>query len=678
MADPRDVARRLMPNASPEVIDSWVSQNASPAAPPPSFAIPPNTLPSFARPITIPGVNAPQAPPPPPPDAMSAAITAANGRPHGAPPPAAPPPSLFDQRFTPRSEGPPMDLGLGPPTAFLGGVAGGLDALAGNNARGVAKSGPGQVTDTPPDWAKRAADARQPRGGDWKGHNEYLDRKDAKERLDNLNGATFMDPPASLGGAPGGAAALGTLISKGGRTPASWTEQTQQGVRFSEDTEKAADKADESQRDAARWGMLAGTAEAEREMAYLDRHSQLQEDHALRMRRRADAQQSQYRDELGKLQAMNEAAQADKIPTDAWFVKRDGDGSVNQAASWTSAIGYVLGGISQGLLHLPENPINSHIRDQIETSKYNAQLKRQKLEDQRSLLGQMMRTFGDERQAEEGAWLAYLEKAKTDMGRIVAESKHDGVQANYRNALAAIDKEWAVHKQRWDELTQDKVMRTQHDVNAAPVYAGGGVALGKHDREEIGKVSEALEKAGIPQAYAQLQDVDHLINSFEKGDLPGISATADSVMGITGKDIQDHLLTATAGLGPAAKLLPKEAPFGAVAGRAIYGDRAVATRQAVASIKNGIRKSIAGASLTEGEKKELDKQLEGSHDSESLRRTVQAFRRSLSYRSRNIMSGASDVARAEFARRYGSVPTEDGPFNVPLDRGAAPYVREAK
>ncbi len=425
MAGPNDRAAALLPNLPPEVRDSWLKQYGPPGAAPsvPGPVRVPG-VPAFAQPIsiptTVPPATAPSPPPTSAPDPMAATLAAANARPGGAP--AAPSsPSLFDMK-------------LGQP-------------------------------------APDPAAARQPRNGDWEGHNKLIDKREAEKNLANLEGATFYNAPGGVAGASMTGAPV--MVSPGGWRPASRTEQVQEGVKFSPDTEKAAEKADESQRDAARWGMLAGTAEAEREMAYLQRHAQLQETHALDQKRRADAQRAQYEGELGKLQALTEATRADKIPTEAWFIRRNDEGKVNPAATFASALGYMLGGISQGLLKLGENPVNQVIRDQIQTQKDNAALNRQKLEDQRSLLGQMTRTFGDERVAEEAAWLAYLEKAKTDMGRIASESKSDAVQAKYRSALALLDKDWAMHKQQWDALTQDKVVRSNHDVFAPPSYAGG-------------------------------------------------------------------------------------------------------------------------------------------------------------------------------------------------------------
>lgn len=551
---------------------------------------------------------APGTAPPPPPDPMAPALAAANAKP-GVPPPAAPPPSLFDRKFTP----------VDPNTPSM----------------------------TP---AEQAAATRQPRNGDWAGHNEFQQKLALDKAQANLDGATFYDPKKAAPTAPGASGGAPVLVSKGGRTPASWTTQTQEGVKLSPETYRAANKADASERDAQMWAMRAGEQEADRDFAYLEQFSKHQETHANQLAERAAQQRARYEAQLGKLEKMTAAAEADEIDPHAMF---QGQGGL--ASAFAAGIA-VLGGAFGAALQGPgaENQglkaVNNAIQRSIDAQKANASLHRQKMEDQRSLLGQMAKTFGDEREAEEAAWIVYLQKAKTDMAKNAAESKTDMARAKWRAGIALIDDKLAARFEKWDQLTKDRVARTQHDVNAPAQYAGGaGQPLDKQDRKEVQDIAEQMEKGGIPQAFSNLQDVDRTIDTLGNGEIEGQSWTADKIFGASPQ-----------------------------LGKAIYGDQAVAGRQAMATIKNGIRKSIAGASLTEGEKVELDKQLEGAKDAASLRRVVESARQALSHRARNIMSNGSDKARAEYQQRFGKTAAEGGPFTAMPGKGTAPHVKEAK
>lgn len=546
-------------------------------------------------------------PPAPARDPMAAALAAANAKP-GAPPPAAPAPSLFDRKFTP-------------------------------------------VDPNAPTPAEQAAATRQPRNGDWAGHNEFQQKLALDKAQANLDGATFYDPKkgtaAAAPGTPGGAL---VKVSNGGRTPASWTTQTQEGVKLSPETYRAANKADASARDAAMWERRAGEEEADRDFSYLEQFSKRQETHANQLAERAEKQRVRYEAQLAKLEKMTAAAEGDEIDPGAFFTKH---GTAGAFAAGLAYIGGAFGAALQGpgAVNQGMQAVRNSIQQEIDAQKANASLHRQKLEDQRTLLGQMAKTFGDEREAEEAAWIVYLQKAKTDMAKNAAAAKTDQARAKWRAGLSILDQQLAGRFEKWDQLTKDHVVRTQHDVNAPAQYVGGAGAapLDKTDRKEVQDIAEQMEKAGIPQAYSNLQDVDRTIDTLGNGEIEGQSWTADKVFGVSPQ-----------------------------LGKALYGDQAVAGRQAMATIKNGIRKSIAGASLTEGEKVELDKQLEGAKDAASLRRVVESARQAISHRARNIMTNGSDKARTEYSRRFGAAGTEGGPFTAMPGKATAPHVKEAK
>lgn len=484
-----------------------------------------------------------------------------------------------------------------------------------------------------PDAAAAAAAGREPRGGDWAGAQRYATQMEAKKRAENLAGATFVDG-AGATGAGGGAP---VMVSPGGRTPHSWATQTQEGTKLSPETKDAAETAEQAGFQAAGAHLGAETRAAEEELGILRRHELVQQARETELRQRAEQQRARFEASQARLDEMTKAVQEDRIDPEQWWKTR----SAGQL--FAAGLGIALGGFANGLSGgRTGNPglemVNNAIAQEIDSQKRNAALHREKLEDQRSLLGQMAKTFGDERVAEDAAYLVYLERAKTQLAAAAANAKSDFAKARYADAIKEITGQIAGRREKWDQLESDHVVRVQHDVNAPPTYAGAG-PLDKHDREEASAIAKERVERGIPQARSQLADIDRSIDALGEGDIPGV--------------------------GPIAGLVPD------VAAKQVFGDRAIAGRQAVAAIKNATRKSIAGASLTESEKVELNKQLEGAHDAASLRRVVQAFRESVEAQERGIYAIGSDKASDEVARRLEARKQH----SVPLNKPSVPYVK---
>lgn len=567
------------------------------------------------------------------------------GKPPPPPQPApAPAPNLApgDPGWSLMGNGPAPAPAFPRPGQFTAGPAGGMNFPP---PGGASTTPPAPAPLTPQPSRVLPAAVAKKMNADWDATKRDVKQVEQdNERKANLEGATFAD---SGGGMADYRPGPMVKVSDGGRTPASWTTQTQQGLTVSDETRDAANTAEGAKMDAAMWGRRAGEAEAEREIGYLERHEKYQQARRNILETRAETQRQQYEGELGKLRQMQRAADENKIdPKEI-------------TPSISSAIGALLGGIGQGLAWAGGNKsagnpgldtLNKRIQEQIDAQKAKVARDRGRLEDQRSLLGQMARTFGDERQAEAAAWDAYLGVAETRLRQQMAESKIDSVRARYKAAIGDIQQERFRRTAQWDEATQDKVQRVQHDVNAPPVYAGGAPAVGKGDREDIHKISEGMEKGGIPAAIASLRAIDRSIDTFQKehgdGEIPGV--------------------------GPIASKIPD------VVAKGVYGDRAVAARQSFQALKLNLQHEVAGASLTEGEKAELDKLTVGAGDAASLRRVVQMFREKVSLRARNIAASGSDTARAEYRRRLDAAEREGNPMVAPTDKPTSPYVREAK
>lgn len=278
---------------------------------------------------------------------------------------------------------------------------------------------------------------------------------------DPRKGATPLEPDnqwlpkSAAGGAP-------VMVSPGGRRTHSWT--VQEGLNLPA-TAAAYGEVNRTSREAAEAGRDAGVAEAEREVAYLQHHEQLQERRALELKWKAEDRARRLQAETDKLAEMVDAVKSDKIDERAFFTKKGTAGGI------AAAIGYMLGAVGGALTHT-ENPVVGMIRDEIQAQKDNAALRKQAIGEQKGLLGQLTKTFDDENIGEHAAWVAYLEKAKTQMSRIAADSKSDWVAAKYKQAIASINAELAPHVQQLEMLMQDKVAR--QDVNAPPTFIGGG------------------------------------------------------------------------------------------------------------------------------------------------------------------------------------------------------------
>jgi len=270
------------------------------------------------------------------------------------------------------------------------------------------------------------------------------------------------DHSAPAGGTP-------RMVDPGGWRPHS--RAVQEGLDLT-NTIRATGMADASSRDAAAAARDAGISQANREVAYLDRHEQLQNERAQRLKWQAEDRQRRYDAEMDKLATLTEAVRKDKIDPGSIFTKSGTSGA------FFASIAYMLGAVGGALTHT-ENPVMGVIREEIQAQKDNAAMRRQRIEDQKGLLGQLARTFGDETVGEEAAWVAYLEKAKTEMQRIVADSQNEWVIAKYKSAVAGIDDELARRIGTIEEKTQDRTAR--QDVFAPPTYMGGGAKADNAD-----------------------------------------------------------------------------------------------------------------------------------------------------------------------------------------------------
>ncbi len=477
------------------------------------------------------------------------------------------------------------------------------------------------------------ADLRQPLKGDWKGHNEHVAKMDAERRKENLEGATFHEPGEeapragpSMGGGP-------MLVDKGGRRPGAW--QIHEGMDLGPDAKQASESASVRGYMANDLDRAAGEAAAEFERGYLEKHHQAAKQYAVSEAERADSYTRQVDEHMGKLDGLRQQIReagpikpfGNADPTIAQIGGAIAVGLGALAASRT-------GGRNLGLESF-NNAVSISMRAQEEKL---AKLERG-ARGEETFLSRLKETYGDKRAAVQAAHIAYLEQAKVELAKNLGDPSvaHPKMLAAYERMNAMVDDELVKRTVMFKGITEDRVIR--HDVNAQPRYVGGA-GFGAGAKGDARYLSEAYAKSGIPEALADLQGVDQVIDTFGEGDIEGVGRFASQV---------------------------PDWAYGIVG-----SGRGVANRQAVASIKNRVRKSIAGASLTEGEKVELNKELEAAGDADSLRRSVQSVRRRLYNQQKNIGGGASPEGHALYRLQGGSVP------DMRLDKGTTPTIREAK
>lgn len=303
-------------------------------------------------------------------------------------------------------------------------------------------------------------------------------------------------------------------------------------------------------------------------------------------------------------------------------------------------LGQVLAGIAVGLgqfgalMRGGENNAYTIINNAINRN-IDAQIRRKKdARDQLAAESDLYKTnllaFKDEEAALAATRFQYLENVKTTLDAELA--KHTSNQVAQANGLRLREK-----LEREQASEADKIAQRKHDDFTEAMnehFSMGGPGLGAGVGNADAKwLSEAYEKAGIPQSLAELEGVDRIIDTFGTGDIPGVGR------------IKDYL---------PAEMLSKEGQ---------------ANRQALATVKNKIRKSIAGSSLTDSEKAELNKSLEGAYDGDSVRRLVQSLRTSLHHQQRNIAAGARPEGKITYEMRGG--PVKD----MRLDKPTTPYQR---
>lgn len=570
-----------------------------------------------APPSPAPAPAIPFGPPPPPPEVYG---------------PYQPNPGGANYQPNPALAGQPKARTEGPRNAALGNIgAKGGDPVAAAVGPAIKKA----FSSSEPLFQSPLATPQSYAPGDGARPGEIGPPTDPRKDATFVDGEGARSFDSSLQGAP-------QVIDPGGRRPASW--QIQEGMDLGPQASEAVNSADEHGRVAALADQTAAKRAQEFEADYLGRMNSASEKYALQENSRAEQFQKDYDDHMGKLDSLRGEIRSAAVDPYASGLSGMVGGKAGQV------LGSVADSIAIGLGAFAskhgENAGLEAVRHRISTNLRAQEEQLGKLErgakGEMNFLGMLKQKFGDLGQAKAAAHIAYIEAAKSELAKQIGspEVADPRLLAAGERINAKLDDDLVNRLAHFNGITRDRVVR--HDIMAPPRVIGGPAVSteAKHDARYL---SESYEKAGIPAALSQLKDVDRTIDALGDGEIGGVGW----IEGIVPN-----------------RLSPKQW---------------VAARQAVQSVKNAIGHSIFGGALSPTEGEKLNEQLDGAKDTDSLRRTVQAYRQALQHRSANIAAGASPDGVDLYEQRGGSVQRgAPSQRQIALQKPAAPYVKEAK
>ena len=293
-------------------------------------------------------------------------------------------------------------------------------------------------------------------------------------RVDHRDGATFAHGPG-VGVAAPIAPSAPVMISPGGRKAASW--QVQEGMQVPKEAEDAAELGTQRRREAAGHDLDVAQKAGELDRAYLEGLDRAGARYEQEKRARAEQYASEYDQGMGRLEELRDQIRTQEV--DPYKGAMGNSGLTKFLGVFAAAIGgYASAGRGPNMgMQAYNSMIDANLRQQ------EAQIAKSErgLKAENNFLGQLKAKFGDIEEAKAAARVAYLERAKTELAAKMAQPDIQGTAAlaGYERAMGALDDELADKTMKFSLLKQDKVVR--HDVNAPPVYAGGGGKAGAPD-----------------------------------------------------------------------------------------------------------------------------------------------------------------------------------------------------
>lgn len=214
---------------------------------------------------------------------------------------------------------------------------------------------------------------------------------------------------------------------------------------------------------------------------------QIQNDNASR----EAVRQQRMDDAQAKFDQMNHALQSQHIdPAKAFRDESDADKFFTSLLVGLSTYG---AGISHG-----DNTglklFRSRIDDSIAAQNKDLETQRAGVENQRGLVGMMREQFGDQRQADAAARMAYLDMGKQKLAEIAARGLGTEGKMKLDAANAALQTDWAKEKAKFDQATAGVI--SQSDVYR-PAQVVGGPEAPRYAKNDGSYVDVSQEGEGL-------------------------------------------------------------------------------------------------------------------------------------------------------------------------------------
>jgi hypothetical protein len=153
----------------------------------------------------------------------------------------------------------------------------------------------------------------------------------------------------------------------------------------------------------------------------------------------------------------------------------------NTPAKLFAILGVALGGYAAAMKGGPNTALEAYEKEldrELEAQRANIASRGQKLADQRGLLGVMKENFGDQRQAEAAAKIAYMKRADLDIQALAAQSQSPEIQARANELRAGLQEKLGALGITFAKAQQG----TLHE-KYAPAQVVGGPTAAKADPE---------------------------------------------------------------------------------------------------------------------------------------------------------------------------------------------------
>jgi hypothetical protein len=351
-----------------------------------------------------------------------------------------------------------------------------------------------------------------------------------------------------------------------------------------------------------------------------------------RIKRDFERRQAQIQDERAQIDEM-------KVDPDRIF---SGDGGT--WARILAGISILAGGILMGLQGRQSNPgldaIHQAIDRDIRNQKEKIAARREGVAGQETELERLMTIYGNPEMAERELRNRQLAIVSAYAKRATMNSPDD-VRANVDAQLADFDARRVRDQMQLDQMLRDDVVEQWRH------FPGGVVGGGVKDSETQG-LAAAYQKEGIPQAEADLGESEDILKEIPKsGEIPTPESRNLASRAVRG--VADFF----GGQGAGSRML--DTPYE----QTIRGKFLRAKAKA--------RHAIAGASLTEGERADFEKQFEGVNTIEGLRALNDSVRRAIDRRKAAVGAGYKPEVSREYEQRKRQMTPRSGPKSTRSD-----------